>query len=121
MASALTPLGQRTKAGFIKKFGKQGAAKFSAAMDKGLIDRGKMENVGLNDDDSGDETSSAGPPPGAGAEMIDSATPPGMAEGGAMTGLPLPPVKPNPTRPGKRRVPMTTARAAGGNFQKRPG
>jgi hypothetical protein len=54
--SQLTPLGQRTRAGFITKYGaKEGARKFDDAMAKGLIDRSKMENVGLSDETASDE------------------------------------------------------------------
>lgn len=92
MASALTPLGQRTREGFIKKFGaKEGAAKFQSAMDNGLIDRGKMENVMIASDEDLDPTEGM------------QATP-GNPSGG---GQPLP----------KGNV----GRAAQGSFQKRPG
>jgi hypothetical protein len=92
MASALTPLGTRTRAGFIKKYGaKEGAKKFTEAMDKGLIDRSKMENLGIDDGESVD------------AEEERQATP-GNPSGG---GQPLP----------KGNV----GRGAPGTFQKRPG
>lgn len=40
-----TPLGVRTLDGFRKQYGEEGEHKFRQAMDKGLIDRAKMERA----------------------------------------------------------------------------
>ena len=40
-----TPLGVRTLEGFRKQYGEEGELKFRQAMDKGLIERSKMERA----------------------------------------------------------------------------
>jgi len=118
MASALTPLGQRTRAGFIKKYGaKTGPQKHKEAMDKGLLDRSKQENIGL----TADADEGAAPSPAGGSEMMDNEPPEAMAEGAAIPPMPIPAPRPNPSKAGKRKVPLGLARAAQGAFQRRPG
>jgi hypothetical protein len=106
MPSALTPLGKRTLAGFVSKYGaKQGPAKFRDALDKGLIDRGKMENVGLADDaETADDAAAAG-------EEADV-----PVARGQISQMNAPIVAParSPTGP-------SVGRGAPGRFQKRPG
>jgi hypothetical protein len=59
----LTPLGRRTLAGFVKRFGEEtGERKFQTAMENGTIDRAKMENKGAADDDADGDTVTGMPP-----------------------------------------------------------
>ncbi len=114
MASALTPLGQRTKAGFEKKFGKTvGDQKFEAAMSSGMIDRAKMENVGLVEP----------PEPGEGSPAEEAAESPAdeAAEEVQEPAEPPPPRLPPVQAKKKGKVPVGLARGAPGMFQKRPG
>jgi hypothetical protein len=122
---ALTALGKRTLAGFRKRFGKDGDDKFDKALERGTIDASKMRTGGAADNPRPYDTSM---PVGDG----DSAEPPAEPMGnitraaarGAIAGVDTTdatPNAPNPTKPGKRRIPTGLARAASGSFQRRPG
>lgn len=117
---ALTAIGRRTLKGFIDKYGaKVGPKRFEEAMANGTIDRGKMENLLVAED--GKDTS-APVEEGSTEELrsVENAvTKGGIAGLDDVSSRPEP--RPNPTRPGKRKLPIGLARRAGGAFQARPG
>jgi hypothetical protein len=120
-APALTPLGERTKAGFEKKWGKKsGDKKFEDAMDNGLIDRGKMENLGLAADSDAASEGTEAPGDDEAEGELDQ---PGDG-GGSMGPLPMmgpPPPLPPVRKLPKKKLPVGLARGAPGKFQRRPG
>lgn len=117
--SALTPLGERTKKGFEDKYGKaQGDKKFAEAMDKGLIDRGKMENVGLAD--ARKTPPAEGSPAEEAAESPDDELNEDEMSEPVMAATPVNPS--GGSQPRAKRAPaVMPARGAPGKFQKRPG
>lgn len=98
-----TPLGVRTLEGFRKQYGPDGEAKFRQAMEKGLIDRGKMERP---------HKTVAPPKSAAKAPMTIEATNNEPTSGPGSRSAP----KPQATVPAPAN---SQARAAPGSFQSR--
>jgi hypothetical protein len=118
--TALTPLGHRTLTEFKKRYGdKLGAQKFKAAMDSGLLDRSKLENVFVVGDGDTSGTEGSQEELAAVDRAVDRRNIAGLD---SVTSRPEP--QPNPSKPGKRRVPTglpNLGRGARGAYQSRPG